>query len=581
LRAVAVLLVVVFHAGLPLPGGAFGVDVFFVISGFVITGVLASEFSATGRLSLPGFYARRIKRLLPALALMVTCVAVLGTLASPVGAQRTGAVTGVVASVFGANVYLANLGAGYFDVSATLNPLLHTWTLAVEEQFYLVFPALLLLSWWVGKRLSARFRVLVPVVAVATLSVLSLLWVRTTLEGATVFGLAGSRFAFYASPARAWEFGAGALLALLLPLVRKLPDVLGSALGALGVGLLALGIAPTAVGDPGLRLSAALLVVGGTSALIAAGSAANLFSRGLALAPFVWIGDLSYSWYLWHWPLIVFARAVWPVGGWVPVAAAAVSIVPAWLSLRLVENPIRRAPELRGRRLAALTAVCIAIPVAACAGLVAVNGAVERSAALESWQRVERPHADGVLGCNVPAPLGERPKGLCTWHEPHARGTVVLVGDSNAGHFTEPVVRAAKQAGYDVTVATLWSCPFVDLRVEPGEGDFHKACRHFFSGTLTTLERTHPSLVIMASRSDYYVEGEEVGLGAPASESGAPRRRGQGCALGARHALGAGQARPCRRAGSAGAPGSRAPDRLGRLGGDPDPAALQPGDGVT
>jgi peptidoglycan/LPS O-acetylase OafA/YrhL len=146
LRAVAVLLVVVFHAGLPLPGGAFGVDVFFVISGFVITGVLASELAATGTVSLLRFYARRIERLLPALALMVTCVALLGTLASPVGAQRMGAFTGLVASVFGANIYLANLGVGYFDVSATLNPLLHTWTLAVEEQFYLVFPPLLLLA---------------------------------------------------------------------------------------------------------------------------------------------------------------------------------------------------------------------------------------------------------------------------------------------------------------------------------------------------------------------------------------------------------------------------------------------------
>jgi hypothetical protein len=362
--------------------------------------------------------------------------------------------------------------------------------------------------------------VLVAVLVVASVSILSLLAMRGTLDGEPVFGLAGSRFAFYASPARAWEFGAGALLALTLPLVQRMPVVLGSALGAFGVGLLALGVAPTPVGDPSFRLSAALLVVGGTSALLAAGAArSNLVSRGLAAAPLVWIGDLSYSWYLWHWPLIVFARALGPVGGWVPVGAAAVSLVPAWLSLRFVENPIRRAPDLRGRRLLALTAVCIAIPVAACGGLLAVNSAFERTAALKSWQRVERPHADGVLGCNSRAPLGERPKGLCTWRVPHARGTVVLVGDSNAGHFTEPVVRAAKQAGYNITVATLWSCPFVDLNVEPGIGDFRKVCRHFVTGTLATLERTHPSLVIMAARSDYYIEGEEVGLGLPASRT--------------------------------------------------------------
>jgi peptidoglycan/LPS O-acetylase OafA/YrhL len=137
-----VLLVIAFHAGVPLPGGFLGVDVFFAISGFVITRMLLHELETTGRLDLPRFYARRVKRLLPAMALMVTVVAALGTLASTAAGQRDAGFTGAAASMFGANIRLALQATGYFDVRATLDPFLHTWSLGVEEQFYF-FPVLL------------------------------------------------------------------------------------------------------------------------------------------------------------------------------------------------------------------------------------------------------------------------------------------------------------------------------------------------------------------------------------------------------------------------------------------------------
>jgi len=132
-----------------------GVDVFFAISGFVITAMLVAELEPSGRLDLPRFYVRRARRLLPALALMLTFVLLAGALISPLATQHMTALTGVAASVFAANGYLLNLGTGYFDVGTDLNPLLHTWTLAVEEQFYIVFPALLLVSWQLGARRRA------------------------------------------------------------------------------------------------------------------------------------------------------------------------------------------------------------------------------------------------------------------------------------------------------------------------------------------------------------------------------------------------------------------------------------------
>src|SRR5262249_40619125 len=136
-----------YHAGLPVPGGFLGVDVFFAISGFVIARLLVTELEASGRLSLPAFYGRRSKRLLPALALMLVVVLGLSPLLAPLAAVRTTALTGAAASLFAANGYLATLGTGYFDTDTSLNALLHTWTLAVEEQFYLVFPTVLLVGW--------------------------------------------------------------------------------------------------------------------------------------------------------------------------------------------------------------------------------------------------------------------------------------------------------------------------------------------------------------------------------------------------------------------------------------------------
>jgi peptidoglycan/LPS O-acetylase OafA/YrhL len=460
-----------------------------------------------------------VKRLLPALAVMLTIVAAVGTIASPVGAQRMGAITGIWASVFGANIYLSTLGTGYFDVSAALNPLLHTWTLAVEEQFYLVFPIILLLAWPIGRVRNSRLGYLVAAIAVVAVSVSSFLLMWKTAAGHAVLGVSGPEFAFYASPARAWEFGAGALLALILPRVRRLPMLVGSALGAAGFGLIVIAAAPI-VGQADFNPGAALLAVAGTCALLAAGGApANLVSRALAIRPAVWIGNLSYSWYLWHWPLIVFALALWPATGWAAPAAAALSLLPAWLSYRFVENPIRLVPQIRIRALVALAAGCIAVPIAASLLLVAVHRALASTSSLQSWTRVERLHADVVRGCNDPTPLGLRTSSRCSWHVSRAKGTVVLVGDSNAGQFTEPVVRAARHARYDAVVVTLSSCPFVELRVDSGTGTFRDVCRRFVSETLATLVRLRPSLVIMAARSDGYIENAETGLGPPAGEN--------------------------------------------------------------
>ena len=479
LRAVAVLLVVAYHAGLPLPGGFSGVDVFFAISGFVIASTLLRELASAGRIDLLRFYGRRVRRLLPALAVMLTVVAVLGTLASPLAAQRTGALTGIAASFFGANVYLAQLPAGYFDVSATLDPLLHTWTLAVEEQFYLVFPLLLLVGW-----VCARRRAVAALVAAVSIGSL----------GAAIM-LAGSSLGFYSAFTRAWEFGAGALVALAGPALTRIPARLASLVGTFGlvaIVLTAVGVRETA-GDP----RDVLLAVGGTSALLFAGRGPA--ARLLSLPPAVWIGNLSYSWYLWHWPLIVFAGALWPGLRGAALGAAAFSLLPAWLSYRFVEDPIRRGARFRGPAVVRLAAACVAVPVAASLGLLAAHHVLIRSPAITSWQAARTVHADQTRGCDGPIEL-ER----CLWRAAGSRGRVALVGDSQAGQFTEPVVRAAGRAGYDAVVATLNACPFGAVEVTRAPADAG-TCSRFNAATMAALTRMRPAVVVLASRSDFYV----------------------------------------------------------------------------
>jgi peptidoglycan/LPS O-acetylase OafA/YrhL len=508
LRAVAILLVVLYHGGFHVRGGFSGVDVFFAISGFVIAGTLVRELVSTGSIELRAFYARRVRRLLPALAMMVGLVSLVGILATPIAAMTISSRTGIFASIFGANLYLAHLGAGYFDVSTTLDPLLHTWTLGVEEQFYVVFPAVLLGAWLLGRRTSMQRARALAFVAIGAVSLASGL-LAVELSRGSFGGPRALQYGFYLSPARAWEFGAGALVAIAAPAAARMPHRAAwmlAVFGAVAVGVGAVALSSTNMSP--LRLAALPII--GTCALLAAGtSSVSGLSRLLGLRPLTWLGDLSYSWYLWHWPLIVFAKAFWPQSSAAAPIAAVVSLLPAWASYRFVESPIRGRRDLVGRRAAALATVCAAVGVGASAVLLVSNHELHRSAAVRSWERSQTPHLDETRECDSTVPLGERRNVRCTWSVPHPRGLVVLVGDSNAGHFSEPFVQAANALGYDATIATVNGCPYIDLVVRPIGGS--GVCRRFYVVTSATLVRLRPSLVVIAARSDQYVGSYGIG----------------------------------------------------------------------
>ncbi|WP_323794528.1 acyltransferase, partial [Nocardioides sp.] len=312
LRAIAVIVVIAGHAGVSfLPGGFVGVDVFFVISGFLISQVLLDEVASSGRISLRDFYARRARRILPAatLVLSVTVVASLVWL-SAVDALRVVS-DALWASVFAANVRFADVGADYFAAEQAPSPLQHYWSLAVEEQFYLVWPLLLLGLLWVARRRVApqpvhgaalsptRGTIVIGLVVVAACS----------LTYATVATAADPVSTYFSTPARAWELAVGAALAgVARPLAGRLTL---RARGLLATsGLLAVTVA-CARYDAGTSFPgpAALLPVLGTAAVLLAGSGGHPVesraTRALGVGPLRVVGDWSYSLYLWHWPLLV------------------------------------------------------------------------------------------------------------------------------------------------------------------------------------------------------------------------------------------------------------------------------------
>jgi peptidoglycan/LPS O-acetylase OafA/YrhL len=341
LRAIAVVAVLLYHVQIgPFGGGFVGVDVFFVLSGYLITSLMAKEIADTGRLSLTNFWGRRARRLLPASAIVVVFVLIASRLLlDPITHQ------GAVTDAFAASLFVVNwvfaAGDPYFAVDAAQSPLLHFWSLAVEEQFYLLWPVAL---WGLSRLRRAPWRVIRTVCAVAAaVSLAVCLW--WTANNQTT-----QQWAFYLLPARAWELLAGAALALHIgPLMRVDPRV-RMAMGWIGVaGIIAVTVGYRD-GQPTFPGWAAILPVLYTGMVVAASNGDDQVGpAGLLGHPvMLWLGARSYSIYLWHWPLwvIVDARTAGTIGLSSKLAVVGATMVLAELSYRFVEQPIRHHPGL-------------------------------------------------------------------------------------------------------------------------------------------------------------------------------------------------------------------------------------------
>jgi peptidoglycan/LPS O-acetylase OafA/YrhL len=410
LRAVAILLVVLYHS-VPhaAPGGYIGVDVFFVISGFLITGQLVRELETRHRISFLAFYARRARRILPGATLVIVSTVIASSiLLAPLAARRL-FTDAIVAAFFGVNFRFAAEGANYFTQNLPPSPLQHFWSLSVEEQFYVVWPMLLLVSSlvWLQRRRARKAAAGAPgtelagpdgaaegngaaAADMAAHPPPSFVAVAVVLGAVAVFSFLASvwqtptspSWAYYSIVSRGWELACGALVGLALPLAARLGRRVSAALSWAGLACVALAadIFNSSTQYPGYR---ALLPVAGAVAVIVGGSAAIRPKWGaealLGTVPFQQVGAWSYSWYLWHWPFLILAPAVLGHSLSVPenLLVAALSLGVAVVSFTFVERPIRRM-QLVVRR------PVIGLVGGATLALASILAAVSASAALPS-----------------------------------------------------------------------------------------------------------------------------------------------------------------------------------------------------
>ncbi|MDP8949598.1 MAG: acyltransferase, partial [Actinomycetota bacterium] len=533
LRAVAVGCVLLYHAGVPwAPGGYVGVDVFFVISGFLITGLLLKELEKSGTLSITRFYSRRAKRLLPmTVVVLAFVVAVSWPLFDPVRMEEVS--LGVVAAgLYIMNWLLAVRATDYFAAGLQASPVQHFWTLAVEEQFYLIWPTLLLAVAWWSRRKGQNLRVtLLVVLGVVAISSLAYSVYSTERE-------AGA--AYFSTLTRGWELALGGVLALVpASALGWLPRWAAGALAWAGLGAIA--YSTFRFNDETLFPGyAALVPTLGTVGIIAAGAAIGSSSAGipftparlLSLGPVRHVGRVSYSWYLWHWPPLVFAAAIWgklsPLEG---VAVLAASYVPALLTHRWVERPFHYSETLsrHPRKALALGGACTSSAVALGLGLLAVTPSVPeppesqvvgakvmlqgkrslqksadavRPAPREAEAIANRPqmHADG---CHLEQAETKSPE--CVYGNPSSKTTVVLFGDSHAMQWFPALNTLAKERDWRLVGVTKAACP--PAEVTTNNATLRREYRECDKWREQMLERIvreeNPSLIVTSSLPTY------------------------------------------------------------------------------
>ncbi|MFI1098507.1 acyltransferase family protein [Streptomyces sp. NPDC020917] len=525
LRAAAVLLVVFSHAGVRhLAGGYVGVDVFFVISGFLITSQIHREMISTGRIAVGRFYARRALRLLPASTLVGVCTLVGAWLW--LSKVRFVDYTGdAVASAFSfVNFRLAANGADYLNATAPPSPFQHFWSLAVEEQFYLVWPVLLFGSW---RLLRRRSLVALPLVLLCALSFA----VDISLTAGN------SPWAYFGTQTRAWELGLGALLALGADRLDRIPTFVAAPLSWAGLAAIAYA---ALVYDSSTRFPGwyAVVPVLGAVAVLAGGAACGRFGAGavLGLRPAVWIGGLSYSWYLWHWPLMVILPHAVRGGlriGEVRLGAAALGLLLAWLTLRLVENPVRfnrvfKRSAARGLGLglglsSGAAAIALAAaqfpPPLASSGIAAsvartVASAKNPLAALHKLLA----HPDHALPANLVQGLrsvdttksaiyrdgcmasyaSDTVPADCEFGDRSSSTVVALYGDSHAAQWFPAMEELAIQHRWKLITLAKASCK-VAWVTEKFQNTRYTACDTWRDKAVAKIEAAHPAVVITSS----------------------------------------------------------------------------------
>jgi peptidoglycan/LPS O-acetylase OafA/YrhL len=572
LRALTLVAILLFHAGVPgADGGFVGPDIFFIISGFVITGQLWGQVSSTGTIGLRSFYGSRARRLLPVSALVgvVTVIASVYLLPPPQARSVMG--DGIASALYVCNYWFIGQNVDYFSTHLPPSPFQHYWTLAVEEQFYLVWPLII-----IGTALVIRLarqrrsgtralpaapskRPYIVVFALITIGSFALSLLMTYLVPAA---------AYFSLPTRAWDLSVGGLAALTLGLWRRMPPRAAKITGWVGFALILLACIQFTPGMP-YPGAAALVPMIGTVLILGAGSNAPTVGCGriLAWSPMRATGRLSYSWYLWHWPILVLAPILlgFKFGAVANLVAVFVAGGLAMLTLRFVENPLRYAAPLRRSPRASLavggaaTALAVGVAIAMVPGIPPTVGRGAPAAALvvtaapapvgstietykaavhRMFAQVQAAVAASVdlkaVPSNLKPPLGEAAadqNGIlyggcmrlakesgqpeCAMGDTGSSTTVALVGDSHAAMWTPAFQQLAAQRHWRLEMMAKAGCPLLDLPIAKylnGIVEYFRHCEQWRTEILARLRAERPQLIVVGMSREHVVGSWQPGF---------------------------------------------------------------------
>ena len=524
IRAIAVVLVVLYHAGVPgISGGYIGVDVFFALSGFLITSVVIAQAS-NSRFSLMGFYSGRVRRLLPLSLLTLATTVAFGLWLLP-STRAIELVDDARSALFYmSNRRFADKAAAYVDTDVTDSMLLHFWSLSVEEQFYFVWPLLIGGAVLVARR-SARLPLRVLVIGIT-----GIVSAGSLLASLILTNSAGSG-AYYATHLRLWEMSLGGLLAALS--IRVTVSASARAI----VQLMALGIIVFAAfhfdnltSYPG---SAALLPVLATLALLATGGAGGPVDAVLGTRPMRYLGERSFAIYLWHWPMLgISALLVERYDSSLEnstriTLAVGAAFILAHISHLLIENPIRFSKRLRGASIPTLVVAAACMALLSIAGRVAQDAVMAESAAVWSEAPVDPSDAAVDFADNdfkaCYRGMDQRPiqeaAGFCVAGDPNGDQTIVLVGDSHAMNWAPALDEAGQLNGWRVLVTTRAACLVYDIAIFNEKHGIDGGCRNWGRAAEAAIAAEPNVDLVMVGRGSNYPQLVRADDGSPLGDA--------------------------------------------------------------
>jgi peptidoglycan/LPS O-acetylase OafA/YrhL len=493
LRAFSIISVVLFHLEISFfKFGYLGVDIFFVISGFVISKILFLELQKNFTINFFNFYIRRFKRLFPALAFCVIVVGILSAIfISPLKDVSLNSLLTGVSSLYGfSNIIIGIKTGDYFDPQAKYNIFLHTWSLSVEEQFYIFFSIFFYFS--IKKKLLNSFFLFVSIFFLVSLFIFFLNSNDLVTSKYTSI-LSG----FYSPASRAWEFLTGVLSFIFVKkFFYKFSNIYSNILVLVGFILIACSFFLI----NNFFFQTLACVFGAGSFLIGGSFKStnkNFLIKVIRAKYLCYVGSISYSWYLWHWPVIIFFSMFFKLNTTNVFFVFLISLIPSILSYEFLENPIRKLKNFNKKKLIITTFLTLIIPTIILLILIFANSKGYWSDKIVNFKKSLEPlHIANISGCGqgfVPNHFSDK---KCLWNSPNNKA-VYLIGDSNADQFSESVIIAGKKLNSEIRVFTKGGCSFIGRYWSVYSSFFNSDCNKYVDNSIEFLKKSKPGIVFI------------------------------------------------------------------------------------